>query len=269
MAVPPRPRARFGWRPRSRGALLLGLLGVSLPAPACSGPAAPDPDALAILFVGNSLSYFNDLPGMLAGLLERADIGPVVVESVALPNYGLEDHWADGDVSERIRRGGWDVVVLQQGPSATEGRPSLLEYSQRFADLMEPTGARPALYMVWPAASRSFDFDGVSDSYATAARQVDGLLFPAGEAWRKAWARSPNLALYGPDGFHPSVLGTYLAALVMYEQLSGKSAIGLPAEIRIGSSTQPLDQAVAALLQDAAHEANRDFALAPAGAIRR
>jgi len=268
LATTPRQPARFG-RLRSRAALLLGLLGLSLPAPACSGPSAPDSDALAILFVGNSLTFFNDLPGMLASLLEGADVGAVVVESVAMPNYGLEDHWADGIALDRIRQGGWDVVVMQQGPSATEGRPSLLEYSQRFADEMAKTGARPALFMVWPAASRFFDFDGVSDSYATAARQVGGLLFPAGEAWRKAWAQSPDLALYGGDGFHPSVLGSYLAALVMYEQLSGKSAIGLPAEIRVGSSVQPLDAALAALLQEAAHEANRDFALAPARAGRQ
>jgi hypothetical protein len=84
---------------------------------------------------------------------------------------------------------------------------------------------------VWPDQSRFFDFDGVSDSYETAAQSVGGLLFPAGEAWRLAWARDASLALYGPDGFHPSLLGSYLVALVMYEQLAVQDPRDLPAEI--------------------------------------
>ena len=31
-------------------------------------------------------------------------------------------------------------------------------------------------------------------------------LLPAGPAWLAAWRRVPKLRLYGPDGFHPSVL---------------------------------------------------------------
>jgi len=217
-----------------------------------------------VLFVGNSLTYANDLPDLLRSLLERADIGPVVVESVAFPNFGLEDHWGEGSALERIRAGGWDVVVMQQGPSATEGRPSLLEFTARFANEIRAAGGEPALYMVWPSVSRFFDFDGVSDSYTTAAHQVSGMLFPAGEAWRKAWGLAPNLALYDVDGFHPSLLGSYLAALVMFEQLTGRSAVGLAPEIPSGHGTVPLDASVATVLQEAAHAANQDFALAPA-----
>src|SRR5581483_2484722 len=98
----------------------------------------------------------------------------------------------------------------------------------RFAAEARRAGARPALYMVWPSASMAEDFDGVSASYREAAEKVDGLLFPVGEAWRAAWRRDPKLALYGPDGFHPTVAGSYLAALVMYEQLYHRSPVGLP-----------------------------------------
>ncbi len=49
------------------------------------------------------------------------------VESVARPDWGLEDHWRSRHSRRRIDRGGFDVVVMQQGPSATEGRPRLQE----------------------------------------------------------------------------------------------------------------------------------------------
>ena len=92
--------------------------------------------------------------------------------------------------------GGWDFVIMQQGPSATEGRPSLLEYSKRFGEMIRESGAEPALYMVWPAEDRPFDWDGVRDSYAMAADSAMGLFMPAGEGWRVAWESDSTLPFY-------------------------------------------------------------------------
>jgi hypothetical protein len=133
---------------------------------------------------------------------------------------------------------------------------------KRFAKEIRAMGARPALYMVWPAVNRPGDFDGVSKSYSLAAKEVDGLLFPAGEAWRAAWRRDPKLELYSPDGFHPTVTGSYLAALVMYERLYDSSPIGLPARLElqgIAGTTIDLPPEQTRLLQEAAMEANQKF----------
>ena len=228
------------------------------------GPA--DPAALNVLFIGNSLTATNDLPGMVLAMIESVDAGPAEFVDLSVPGFGLEDHWVANNVRETIAKGGWDLVVLQQGPSATEGRPSLLEYSQRFADEARLVDSFVGLYMVWPSVARAFDFDGVSDSYRTAAEQVGGLLFPAGEAWRMAWASDPSLPLYSADEFHPSEMGTYVAALVMFEQLTGLSPIGLPHALRTRSGVGvSIDANVAAVLQAAAAEANRVFALAVPG----
>jgi len=247
-------------RSMESGAGRLVALAASADLLACApGPAdieLPPEGVRSVLFIGNSLTYTNDLPGTLEALLEEGLGEDVHIASEAWPNYGLPDHWDRGRAQEAIRAGGWDLVVLQQGPSATEGRPYLIEYAERFAEVILEAGAFPALYMVWPAAARSFDFDGVLDSYRTAAEQVDGLFFPAGEAWRIAWESDADLPLYGPDGFHPSVLGTYAAALVMYEQIAGLDARDLPASVTTASGTLAVDPAVAELLQAAAHEAN-------------
>jgi len=78
------------------------------------------------------------------------------------------------------------------------------------------------------------------------------MLLPVGEAWRAAWRRDPDVPLYGPDGFHPTPTATYLAALVIYQQVSGRSPIGLPA-------LPDMPVARALLLQEAAEEANAQF----------
>jgi hypothetical protein len=208
---------------------------------------------LRILFIGNSLTAANDLPAMLEAIA-RADGVRLQARVVAFPDHSLEDHWARGDARAAIRDGRWDVVVLQQGPSALpESRRLLIEYAKRFAGEVRQAGARPALYMVWPSARRGGDFDGVRLSYARAAEEVDGMLFPVGEGWRAAWRRDSRLALYGPDGFHPSAAGSYLAALVMYQQLTGRSPAGIPSPL----SSIPPD--TVRLLQEAAAEANARF----------
>lgn len=178
--------------------------------------------AIAILFVGNSLTATNDLPGMVEAMGRAAGVD-VRCAAVAKPNFSLEDHWNDGEARRAIAKGGWTHVVLQQGPSALpESRVLLDEYARRFDREIRRANARPALFMVWPSQGRRQDFDGVSRSYAGAATLVGGVLLPAGDAWRAAWRRAPGLALYGPDGFHPSRLGSSLAALVILDRLTGR-----------------------------------------------
>ena len=108
--------------------------------------------------------------------------------------------------------------------------------------------------MVWPEASRFGVFDDVRDSYRGAAADVDGPFLPAGEAWRAAWAADPQLMLYGPDGYHPSELGTYVAALVVYEGITGKDARSLSADAVVGGRRLNVPESRVRLLQQVAHE---------------
>ncbi len=234
---------------------------------ASTDPPATKSTGPNVLFIGNSLTYANDLPGMLEKMMLQAGVIPGLIESVAEPNYALQDHWAFGKYAgkalNKIKEGHWDVVALQQGPSATEGRPSLLEYSQIFDEEIRKAGGKTALYMVWPSDFRAFDFDGVSDSYRTAAELVNGLLFPAGEAWRAAWRRDSTLSLYAADRFHPSPLGTYLAALVIFDQLVDYDINDLPSIIPLAENDLNIANSLSEILKAAAIEANTEFGLEP------
>jgi hypothetical protein len=208
----------------------------------------PSPAPLRILFIGNSLTTANDLPAMVEKL-SSSSAGPrVQCDVVAFPNYSLEDHWARGDAVKAIARGGWTTVILQQGPSALpESRVLLREYTRKFNTEIRRAGATTALYMVWPSAARRGDFDGVKTSYHIAAQDVAGLFLPVGEAWRAVWKRDARIDLWGPDGFHPTPDATYLAALVIYQRLTGTSPAGLP-------PPWAMPPARAAILQQAAAE---------------
>lgn len=201
-----------------RAPLALALAALS----ACATtPAAPRlaPAELRVLFVGNSLTYTNDLPGRVARLASLAGVS-FSHASVARPDYSLEDHVAAG-LLEVIATTRPDVVVMQQGPSSLPAsRAELVAWSRRVAAAVRAAGGEPVLLMVWPPASRRFAFDDVRGAYAAAAAAVGGEMVPAGEAWRAAWELDPTLELYGPDGFHPAELGTLAAALATWTVLA-------------------------------------------------
>jgi hypothetical protein len=220
-------------------------------------------DELRVLFIGNSFTYTNDLPALVAALAEATKQKRFAYQTIAFADFSLEDHWRQGEARKAIAKGRWDFVVMQQGPSALpESRALLLEYARRFDAEIRKAGAKPAIYMVWPSYPRFNDFDRVCESYRLAAEEIKGALFPAGEAWRAAWRRDAKLKLYSADGLHPSQAGAYVTALVIYEQLYGQSPVGLPSRLRLRSKTTPtieLAEETATLLQQAAAEANAKF----------
>lgn len=226
--------------------LLVLLVGCSAADPVSEG-------ALRVLYVGNSLTYTHDLPavvGELAAMEGRA----YHAEDLSEANAGLEDHWARGDAQRRIAAGDWDVVVLQQGPSTlVSSRETLIEYVGRFAEGVREAGATPAVFMVWPPVGTPIERSEVS--YAAAADAHGAVLLPAGRAWRIALEADPPIALYGPDGFHPSRLGTALAALAVYGGLTGSLPDTLPGSLDVGGEDVPLSTPERERLLDAARRA--------------
>jgi hypothetical protein len=218
----PAQRARLG---------VIVVAAVAIAALAAGRGARAEAQPFRVLFVGNSLTATNDLPAVVSGLA-RATGRSLEYRTIAFGGYALEDHWARGDARAALASRSWDIVVLQQGPSALpESQINLREWASRFADEARAAGTRPALLTVWPESYRRGALRDVIASYRRAAAAARADLFPAGLAWRIAWGCRPGLALYGPDGFHPSALGTYAAALVLYGRLFKAPLVGIRAPI--------------------------------------
>lgn len=252
------------WRTRLLRLLVIPF-GFAVACAQSSGPPR-EPEGARILLVGNSLTYFNDLPSMVRGLAESANL-TWDVHSVTIGGASLDDHIANGTAPRLLADEDWDFVVLQQGPSTlAESRINLRQGTAAFRPLIEKAGGRVALYEVWPDSTWSAtrfvaDFDRVRDSYALAAGDVDGLFLPAGEAWRTAWASYPQFRFYGADGFHPTAEGSYLAALTIVAGLSGRSAVGLSTHLTTanGQLLVNVSPGLALRLQQAADLAVRSF----------
>ncbi len=209
---------------------------------------------MRVLFLGNSLTAANELPEMVVSL-GRARGVAIEYGAFTPGGYSLEDHWADQG-RELLAAGGWDAVVMQQGPSALpESQRLLRTWAMTWADEARAHGATPALYTVWPEGYRSYALPAVIQSYRDAARASGALLLPAGDAWREAWRRNRKLPLYGADGFHPSTTGTYLAAIVIYAGLTKTSPVGLPRVLQTPRVKVAISARAARTLQLAARTA--------------
>jgi hypothetical protein len=236
-----------------RLALIFALLG-------CLDGGGTGPNLIGegrrVLFIGNSYLYTQNIAGIVQALADSAHGDRLAVQTVASPDMALIDHWSSGAAQAEIAKGGWEWVVLQQGPSSVEAnRDTLRLAAQRFAVDIRKIGGVPALFSAWPTADRRQDFPRAIESYTLAAQDVAGVLLPVASSWLAAWSRDPNLALYA-DGLHPSAAGAYLASLVVYSRLLDKSAKGLPATLRLtDGSLLTIPRDVAAVLQAAADEA--------------
>lgn len=135
-----------------RSIVALGLLGCAVtstvPEPLPSG-------GYQVLFIGNSLTYTNDLPGTVAALANS--VGDTIrVRAVAPPDCALIDHVNGGsNAVDVIRSQQWNMVVLQQGPSTLPlNRDTLILATQKFDPLIKAAGARSGQFMIWPASNR-------------------------------------------------------------------------------------------------------------------
>jgi hypothetical protein len=221
------------------------LLGVSLYA-AFARTGAPSLDlshasgnGVRVLFVGNSLTFENDLPELVHRLGTRRT--PIVAGAFTAPGWQLRQFAGDAQLGRVLRDHHWDVVVLQeqsQIPSfpASDRAREFTPHVRELADEIRRSGAEPLLFVTW--AHRTGDRRNVAgDTYSAmqarvdagyleAARAAQSAIAPVGAVWREALERRPQLGLWAADGTHPSRAGSYLAACVFYSVLTRKSPVG-------------------------------------------
>lgn len=226
----------------------------------------PPPDALRVLFVGNSHTFFNNMPAMIAALAQSAGKRPLDAELITRGGASLREHAAEGVVSRVLSEGSWNALVLQeQQQYPALGREQRERQTNAPARIMsmnaQAIGARTIVQMVW--ARRDGDFTNIAhDTFAAMhersvigqrelAQALGAELAPSAIAWKRAMTARPELTLWQPDGSHPSLAGSYLAACVLYKALYGASPSGL-------HFTAGLPESDAAFLQDIAASTHAD-----------
>ena len=200
--------------------------------------SARDDDTLRVLFIGNSHTYVNDLPGMFHSLSESGS-RVAIVDMSAPGGYALMEHVTNPTTLDKIARPGWDFVALQeqsQIPTIEYWRENGMYPASRTLDsLVRLPGAGTAFYMTWgwklggtmtyrghssPEFRDYFHMqDSTTAAYRRIARELSARMVPVGSAWAIARRRDSLVDLWQTDNCHATVKGTYLAACVFYAAL--------------------------------------------------
>ena len=184
---------------------------------------------MQVLFIGNSLTYVNELPKMLMELAKAGKQPPLRYEQETPGGCTLEKHWKDGKALAKIQSRNWDFVVLQESSAGPLlNRDSMFEYAKKFNAQIKKQGAKTLLYMTWAEQDKPGDQAAISNAYLDLAKDLRAEIAPVGMAWEKALKADKKLALHRADKKHPTPAGTYLAACVFYATIYGKNPAGLP-----------------------------------------
>jgi hypothetical protein len=217
---------------------------------------------LRVLLVGNSYTKFN----LLHMLIERvADAAPgprLHVDVEARGGYSLRMHLKSRAALMKIRNGHYSHVVLQgHSLSAIDHPDELSEDAERFHSAITASGSRTVLYETWarkPNTSlykkhtvvRTFDdmVGRIDTAYSGIARRLHAELAPVGGAFVRAWKSEPAVAVWGSDGSHPTLAGSYLAACVLYGAITGRDPresnwAPFPIDARLGAQLRSVASA--------------------------
>ncbi|WP_213948449.1 alpha/beta hydrolase-fold protein [Luteibacter sp. dw_328] len=195
------------------------------PAVAVAAPAGGH----RVLFIGNSLTYVNNLPSAF-GSLASASVH-VGVDMIARAGASLEDYDHDPVVMHALATGGYtDVILQERGGNATctpgcEKRMAAFELTDRatvaLANDARAAGARVYYLGTWQRASRE-----ISEGEVRGERRIAALagipLIELSETRRLLMETYPDAAWTHADGEHPGQAMTALMALRTWRAVMGE-----------------------------------------------
>jgi len=213
---------------------------------------------LRILFIGNSYTYYNNLPHIFQSLAKSG--GHLVkTNMIAKGGYTLKRHSQDPSVLDEIKRGNWDYVILQEQSVVPSVDYQFEDYMLPAVSLFEKTiranNAEPVLFMTWGREKgiekyNHNNFQDMQEKLYTAYMNVSSefkiSVAPVGIAWQQVVEKHPEIRLWREDGSHPSLKGSYLAACVFYCLIFQESPEGLNKPMGVSPEIAYILQQVAA-----------------------
>jgi hypothetical protein len=196
--------------------------------------------SISVLFIGNSLTQSNDLPGVFKRFAAESSLhADVDVSSITPGGAFLYDHWKQGQALALLREKHPKFLVLQgQSTEPVSALRNFSYYAGLFKTEGDRVGATTILFATWarPAGDPYYKDptsggsptemqSRLNSACASVAKSIGATLAPVGVAWERARAVGPKVHLL--DGTqHPSPAGSYLAAAVLFRTMFNASPVG-------------------------------------------
>ncbi|MBP3773652.1 MAG: discoidin domain-containing protein [Treponema sp.] len=199
------------------------LLELSVFAPDTSTTLESLGDEINVLFIGNSLTYYNNMWSIFEGLsLSRGH--HVNATAVTYGGRTLNQHASAQNTEAALKGGTFDYVIIQDKSSKWVNDDTFGDGVQRLeqgAAAIVPKikelqpNAKILFYGIWPNKSESAHTREVTAAYLKEAKKYDTLFAPAGEAFYDL-IQQREYDYYESDGIHPEPVGSFLSASSIY-----------------------------------------------------
>ncbi len=218
--------------------------------------ASKSQTTLKVLFLGNSYTSVNDLPGLTFQVTKSA--GDSLVYSSNTPGgYTFNQHSTNSTSVSLINQGGWDYVVLQeqsQYPSFPDlqVQAEVFPYATALNDMILAADSctETIFYMTWGRKNGDASncaawppvctYEGMDSllhlRYMTMAQDNNAEVSPVGAVWHYLRANAPGIELYNADESHPSPAGSYAAACTFYTSMFRKSPVNITYDYSLSAS---------------------------------
>lgn len=214
---------------------LVIALSLLLIAAATHAASASSPNDRKVLFIGNSLTYVNNLPGAFASLAPAGT--HLQVDMIARPGAALEDYEHDAVVAQALSHGGYSDIVLQERGGNATCAPGCEAHLDAFAPTDRATvalartaraaGARVYYLGTWQRANPQISAGEVRGERRIA--DLAGLpLIEVSETRRQLVERFPSADWTHADGEHPGHAMTALLALRTWKAVMGTPTDRIP-----------------------------------------
>lgn len=241
-----------------------------------TGKKQVDMNGYSILFIGNSYTFWHDLPQLFKNVAKSAGI-EVNVDSVTRGGYSLNQFSNENDqsvgseteikdmgngslVAQKLKENKYDIVFLQD--FSTQAINNLQYFYigvYRMNEKVKENGATSILYQTWARKEGSSTLSNgltvesmtmrIAANYNVMGEALGVPVSPVGIAFYNCVNEYSEIELYDDDKTHPSLAGHYLAALCHFATVYGLSPIG------IEYKPDGLPSSVAEKLQNVAYNA--------------
>ena len=198
-------------------------------------------DTTKVLFIGNSITYFNNMPQTFESIANSKG-DPTEVTMYAPGGTGFINHVNDPNVFNYFQQEQWDYVVLQPGSNESPGysepinqtlaRARILKDSILFYSPCAKILYYEISYGVWGNTSANLNsynntMDLIRSNLEYLSDSTKLFFTPAGEVMRAAWNNNQTKMLWGGNGdIHPNAKGSYMIACAFYAAIFQKSSFG-------------------------------------------
>lgn len=194
---------------------------------------------MKILFIGNSYTYYNDMPSLFSALAETngkaCDVKSITKGGRKLyQNLSGEDEMAQEIAALPSQVETYDACVLQENSTYAIGHNDLFrEGVKGHIELLSSVVSKFYLYETWSRKEGSptleengWTTETMTSGIALAYREVGQIygaeIVPVGEIFYACVRKYPEIELYHPDKSHPSYTGSALSAIAHYRAIFGE-----------------------------------------------